>query len=109
MAKISEIDVATLRDWINQNQVVVIDVRQPEEFSGSRIDGAILLPLGSFSADDLPDFSGKHLVFQCRSGGRSLTACGAIAPHLNDDVTVYNLRGGILAWAAAGYDILSGD
>lgn len=82
----------------NLDKVRLVDVRQPEEFTGElgHIPGAELVPLAT-----LPDAIGKFTsdlptVFICRSGGRSARACEfvtslGIAP-------VYNMAGGMILW-----------
>lgn len=62
---------------------VLIDVREPSEWTGGVVTGALLLPLsdlkGSRSvwAKELDSAKGKELVIYCRSGNRSGIA-GAI-------------------------------
>ena len=83
---------------------VLVDVREPEEHAAYRIAGAKLVPLSAFTTDALPDHVGKKLVMQCKGGVRSHTACEMVAakyPTLN----VFNLEGGIAAWAQAGLPV----
>ncbi|MDP2958437.1 MAG: molybdopterin-synthase adenylyltransferase MoeB [Longimicrobiales bacterium] len=77
----------------------LVDVREPWEWqAGSLADrGAVLIPLG-----ELPDRlsevpRGSPVVLYCRSGVRSLTAARRLLEE--GYPRVYNLRGGILAWA----------
>lgn len=86
-------------------RLVLIDVRQPEEFSGElgHIPGAQLIVL-----DDLPERiqelpKDRQIVFICRSGGRSARAC-ALALQ-NDFTEVYNMQGGMLAWNQLGFEV----
>lgn len=100
----------TIQDWMSCGEVLLVDVREPQEWAQARIPGAMLLPLSSFdpAAIDLPP--GKKLVFHCRSGVR----CGAAAELLAGaglapvDVPIYRLGGGILAWIAAGLPVEQG-
>jgi rhodanese-related sulfurtransferase len=88
--------------WKNHS-VLLIDVRESSEYRVEHIPGSVLIPLSEFSLQKLPSFD-KPIVFQCRSGVRSLDACARILeeqPHLE----VYSLDGGILAWKKAGYDV----
>lgn len=81
-----------------KDQVVLIDVRQPEEYQGDlgHIPGSKLIAL-----DTLPDQlheipRDKAVVFVCRSGGRSARATAfAIENGLKN---VYNLKGGMILW-----------
>lgn len=81
-----------------KDQVVLIDVRQPEEYQGDlgHIPGSKLIAL-----DTLPDQlseipKDRTVVFVCRSGGRSARAT-AFAME-NGLRNVYNLKGGMILW-----------
>jgi adenylyltransferase/sulfurtransferase len=77
---------------------LLIDVREPREFAAGHIAGSVNLPLPELAAR-LQEIAGDAaLVFICRSGARSATACGIA---LRGGVrTACNLDGGLLAWAA---------
>ncbi len=53
------------------NEIVLIDVRTPQEFALERINGALLAPMQSFEAAHMPDQATKPTVFHCGSGIRS--------------------------------------
>jgi rhodanese-related sulfurtransferase len=59
-----------------------------------------LIPL---KMQDLP--KDKEIVLYCRSGARSYHACAYLAQQGIDNCI--NLRGGIIAWARSGYDIVA--
>ena len=101
---IKSASVAELRQWMESNEVTLVDVREPDEYAHGSIAGSTLLPLATVTASALPAFKGKKLVMQCRSGGRSRTACGKLLQELPDQ-DIYNLEGGIMAWIQAGYEI----
>lgn len=80
------------------NDVKLIDVRQPDEYTGElgHIPNAELMVL-----DTLPDKLGdlpkdKTVVFICRSGGRSARATAFAL--MNGFQSVFNLQGGMLLW-----------
>jgi rhodanese-related sulfurtransferase len=98
---IKDIDAKTLKNWLENGEAVLVDVREPFEHATGIIPEAVLLPLTFVSTDSIPDPAGKKLVFQCRSGHRSQTACEMLVaqtPYLE----VYNLTGGIQQWIAEG-------
>lgn len=97
---IGSIDIKTLKEWQAQNNVLLIDVREPAEWNAGHIEGAVHIPLGTISASVLPPAHGRKIVMQCRSGKRSMTAC-EIVTRQNPAIDAYNLEGGILAWEAA--------
>lgn len=100
---IGNINVNTLKDWMNKNEVMLVDVREPAEWDANRIEGAVLIPLATVPHTTMPSVTGKKLVIYCRSGKRSQTACEVLM-HLNPALEVYNLEGGILAWEAAQHN-----
>jgi adenylyltransferase/sulfurtransferase len=75
----------------------LIDVREPHEYDICNIKGE-LIPM-----NEVPDHLGqiskdKTVVLHCRSGARS----GSVINYLEQEHgynNLYNLRGGILAWA----------
>jgi len=71
---IETIDTAEVATLLNAGKLLLIDVREPEEYAKERIAGALLYPLSSFDADALPDDGERQVVFHCGSGKRSLTA-----------------------------------
>jgi|WetSurMetagenome_2_1015567.scaffolds.fasta_scaffold613399_1 phage shock protein E len=79
-------------------RVVLVDVRQPEEFAAGHIAGAILMPLGSIEAAyrNLP--KNVQLVVYCRSGKRSAQAVSFLVSH--GYANAVSLDGGIVAWDA---------
>jgi rhodanese-related sulfurtransferase len=96
-----EVDAATLRQWLeNGERFRLVDVRTPAEMSRGVIDGAELLPLHLVPVRAAEFSAGERVVFYCQSGARSAQACAFMAQRGLEDV--YNLRGGIVAWAASG-------
>ena len=96
--------------WLEENlgSVVVLDVREPEEFTGplGHIRGAILLPLGDLSkrAGELP--KDRPVVAVCRAGSRSAHATAILGKAGFDRVA--NLPGGMLRWRAEGRSVEGG-
>jgi molybdopterin/thiamine biosynthesis adenylyltransferase/rhodanese-related sulfurtransferase len=80
------------------NAPLLVDVREPREFAAGHVQGALNIPLAELELrlGDIP--TGRPVVFICRSGARSLAACGiALRAGAGE---VCNLEGGLLAWAA---------
>ncbi|MCL2130375.1 MAG: rhodanese-like domain-containing protein [Treponema sp.] len=77
--------------------LVVLDVRTPEEFREKHINGAILIPdfeLKDRAEKELP-VKDKVILVYCRSGRRSANAAGVLAGL--GYVNVYDF-GGIMNW-----------
>lgn len=92
-----------LKDWLDKNEAVLIDVREPAEYDAEHIPGAVLMPLATVAPATLPPHDGRKLVFQCRSGKRSGMACGKL-DNLGGTSGIYSLDGGIVGWVQAGYE-----
>jgi rhodanese-related sulfurtransferase len=103
-----EISPHTLNKWMSAPDTILIDVREPSEFDHERIKGAVHVPLSTVSFDLLPLKGKFRIVFQCRSGKRSQLACERIFDDISDEIELYSLEGGILAWKEANFPILSG-
>lgn len=90
---------------INREKAVVVDVREPEEFSTGHIVNAKNLPLAALE-DSLPQaVKNKALpvVLVCASGPRAVRA-EAIAKKLGYD-KAQALAGGMKGWVAAGLPV----
>lgn len=70
------------KEWMDTREVVVLDVREQDEYDGGHIPGAVLLPVGTITAETaaavIPEKDTLVLVY-CRSGNRSKTASAALA------------------------------
>lgn len=101
---IKTVDANTLKRWLDNDEALVLDVREPAEHAAENIAGATLLPLSKVNKSALPDTRGRKLVIHCRSGKRSTNACEKLLAE-DANLEVYNLEGGISAWNAAGHAI----
>ena len=104
MAQIENIDSQTLKGWMYRNEVVLIDVREVEEYEVAAIEGAVFMPLGKLSPDSIPQNPDKKIVFHCKVGGRSMRACQLAADSMPHE-TIYNLDQGIDGWVAQGLPV----
>ena len=79
-----------------KDEVLVLDVREPQEFQICRIPGSTLIPLNDLP-QRLAELEGyKDMVVHCKSGVRSAKAVKLL--HEAGFSDAKNLRGGILAW-----------
>ncbi len=83
---------------MNNEEVVLLDVREPSETAAGKIARAIQIPAGSVAQriSELKKHRGKPVIVYCKTGARSGIACSA----LNKDgfENIYSMKGGILAW-----------
>lgn len=93
-----EITVAELKKMRDSNEdFQLIDVREPHEAEIAQIGGE-LIPMGEVM-NNLDKISrDKKVVIHCRSGARSGAVVQALEREQNF-TNLYNLKGGIIAWA----------
>ena len=105
-AGVEDIDPRDL--WRHRENVTIVDVRQPDEFTGElgHIPGAKLVVLSTLP-EHLADFGDDEtLVFVCRSGARSGRAA---AFALEQGLTqAFNMKGGMLLWNELGLETVRG-
>ena len=102
MAVVENVSLDELKAGLADGSIILVDVREPNEFKEGRIPGAILNPLQSFKPADIPTApEGKRVVLACRAGGRSLKALEAAQAAGRSDVKAH-YPGGFKAWAEAG-------
>ncbi len=106
------IDVATLRGLLEQDPSLrILDVRTGGEFESVHIPGSYNVPLDTLTehAADLADVD-HPVVLVCQSGGRATQAHGTLRTAGQQRTTgkqrLHILEGGMLAWRAAGGDVV---
>lgn len=99
------ISVEKAKEMIDNGGVVIVDVREQDEYNSGHIDGAILLPLGEIKKDAgsvLKDKDATILVY-CRSGVRSAKGAKQLASM--GYTNIYDI-GGINSWKDKGYKVV---
>jgi len=76
--------------------LVLLDVREPEELEVASLPGALHIPMGQVSGRWQELERGRTVVVLCRSGVRSLQVARYLERQGFDRVA--NLSGGILRW-----------
>jgi rhodanese-related sulfurtransferase len=86
---------------INNEEVVLLDVREPAETTGGKISKAIQMPVGSVGkrVGELDKHKNKNVIVYCKTGARSGLACREL--NKAGFEKVYSLSGGITAWQEA--------
>ena len=95
MKEITVSDLKKMRD--SKEDFQLIDVREPHEVEIASI-GAELIPMGDVMSQLDKISRDKKVIIHCRSGARS----GAVVQALEREhgfTNLYNLKGGIIAWA----------
>ena len=82
---------------------MLVDVREPGEWSSGHAPAAVHHPLSQFDPSRLPEADVVYVI--CRSGNRSARATEALR---DLGVDARNVAGGMSAWEAAGLPIETG-
>jgi len=102
--RVSEIDPAEVREGLG-NGVVLVDVREGEEYERERIPGAVHVPRGYLESriEGAVRDRDAHVVLYCASGSRSALAADTLQQLLGYS-NVESMTGGITLWKDRGYD-----
>ncbi|GJL51051.1 rhodanese-like domain-containing protein [Candidatus Nitrospira salsa] len=90
--------VRELKDRLDKgDDLFILDVREPHEYSMAKIDGSVLIPLGTLPTSLEQLDPNKEIVALCHKGMRSADAMGFLLQQGFSNVK--NLVGGIDAWS----------
>jgi rhodanese-related sulfurtransferase/rubrerythrin len=81
-----------------ETDYLLIDVRQPVEYTAGHIPGALLVPLMELESKLLELPRDREMVFYCASGSRARAASALVVDSEISDRRIYHLTGGIMAW-----------
>ncbi len=107
---INNVDVNTARDLVTQNEtVIVLDVRTPEEYAIGHIEGALNINIAEadFSKRVSKLDRDKTYIIHCSANvknGRSAKSLEIMSSFGFDKLL--NMEGGIIAWEQSGYPIV---
>ena len=97
-ASYQQISQEEAKEMMDTQEVVILDVREQDEYDSGHILGAVLLPVGTIdkesAAEVIPEKDTSVLVY-CRSGNRSKTASSTLAELGYTNVCEF---GGINTW-----------
>jgi phage shock protein E len=98
-----DVDVQTAAALREQPDVVILDVREQDEWDAGHIPGAVFMPMGEVPArlSEIP--TDKTVIVQCRSGNRSSQVTDFLVKQ--GFTNVHNMTGGINAWQSAGLPV----
>ena len=90
---------------INRKDAVLVDLREPAEYSGGHAPNARNIPHSQLvqRISELEKFKAKPVILVCQTGGRSHTAVAQLKKAGFTDVTV--LSGGFGAWQQANLPV----
>ncbi len=99
---VETIDAATLRERLDADGIVLVDVRSPKERAVSTLPGALTPQEFEDRRGELGDCT---VVAFCTVGARSSTYARRMG---RKGVPVLNLKGSLLAWTHAGGELTDG-
>ncbi len=88
---------------IEQGSAKLVDVREQVEWNQGRIANATLVPLNILLSRPTQYLKEDNIIFYCAEGIRSAVACEMAAAVGFEKL--YNLEGGLNAWAAKGLPV----
>jgi rhodanese-related sulfurtransferase len=100
-----DISVEKAAEKMQEPNVIILDVRTPREFASGHIGGATNINISSADFNQRLKEVPKDtaVVVYCRSGGRSAKAMRIMQDQ--GFTEVYNMQGGIMAWAQKGKEV----
>ena len=96
-----EVNPQDVKEWLDQDLAILIDVRESQELVEFSIPGAVHNPMSTFDFDAVPSETDKKLIFACAHGIRSRQV-GEYLLQENRISVAYNMTGGVAAWVQAG-------
>ncbi len=117
-AQVHEIDVHQLSAVVTGHEIVLIDVREPDEFAAGHIAHSLNYPRGVLemrihqhpkvaaicdTLQALTALADEPIYLLCRSGARSVLAAQSL--QAMGFTKVYSISGGFQAWLDGGYPV----
>ena len=104
MSDVPEIDIDALEQRLGEG-VLVVDVREVDEYADGHVAGAVLMPLATVpdKVDELP--TDQPFLVICAMGGRSGRAVQFLRAQGLDAT---NVAGGTRAWTDSGRPVVAG-
>ena len=94
---IQDLTPKEFRDYLVDDEVTLVDVREQWEFDICQIKGAILIPMGEIARSYVNLKKDNKIALYCHSGIRSMHVADFLLS--KGFQSLVNLQGGIDAWA----------
>jgi rhodanese-related sulfurtransferase len=99
LKKYEDIDTNTATELMDNDDLIILDVREKKERKAGYINGDLHIPLADVKNKLEQLDKNKPILVYCRSGSRSGHIAGLLTR--NEYTKIYNLKGGIQAWKRA--------
>jgi thiosulfate sulfurtransferase len=97
--EINQIDMDQMKTMIQNQDVVVLDVRKEKDYQAAHIEGAVLMDSDLLNSFIQQTDKSSHIICYCYKGISSRNTCQKLMDagfrH------IYNLKGGYDAWCKA--------
>lgn len=104
----NDISLDALKSGLADGSIILVDVREADEYASGHIEGALFNPLSRFDPTQIPKpGENQTVVVYCRSGKRSVSAMEQARLLGRRDVSTH-FGGGILGWQKAGEPVVPG-
>lgn len=102
LSPVREVGTFDATRLINSENAILLDIREPKEFTGARLPNAMHIPLSQLKdrGVELAKFVSRPVIVYCDRGLRGGAATSALAKL--GFTRVQSLRGGLRAWKDAG-------
>ena len=91
-----------------KDDLIIIDVREQDEYDQAHLENAILVPLSTVSAEKINEINptNKTILIHCRSGKRSKVAANVLLSQ-GYSGEILELDEGINAWIESDQPVIS--
>jgi rhodanese-related sulfurtransferase len=100
LSRVKQVSPAEATRLLNHENAIMIDMRTDKDYRDGHIANALNVPTGNA---DIPATLNKYreraVVVYCQRGNRSIAFCNKLSKQ--GFASVYNLKGGVLAWQKA--------
>ena len=108
-SRYKDISVQQGKEMVDRGEVFILDVRTPEEYAAGHIKGSTLLAVQDIPEQELGEKlkdipKDRKILVYCRTDRRSTQASQILVE--NGFSEVYNMKGGIIGWMNAGYEVV---
>jgi len=105
LSNVQQLNVNEAVRLMNDDNVVVLDVRESSEYGNGHIRDSVHIPMSTLvkRLTELEKYKNKQILAVCRSGSRSNGACRTLSKQGFESVS--NLAGGIMSWTNANLPI----
>lgn len=104
--KVPLIEPAALKDLLQDESIVLLDTRSPEEYASGHLEDSRFVNFQTFQLSDVQDIpKDAEIIVYCAVGGRSNRVGMQLLSAGYENVR--NLEGGITNWKNQGYELIN--